>query len=628
MSLRTLEPPAIEAPTTRRSFVDHLGLVLGGAGLALWFLAVQQSDYAKMSGYGLVTILPWSYFVGLTLVIVGFTVELMRPSLRNSRLLVLTIVLVVFLYGTASAVEPVAELTDSWIHTGFIQYILIHGQSLNGYDARFSWPGAFSMSAVLATFAGQANTIAFLKWFPLFIEVAYLAPLLVIARFSGVGRRTAWLGIAFYYATNWILQDYFSPQALNYLFYLTVIAAVMACWQPVRLVVTDVSPGSIRDRISRSRHLFTIARFEGHHAISSWNRRSSVTLIGVLSLIFLAMSMSHQLTPYALILSLVALLLTRRLGRPELIVLLVVLSFGWLSLGASNYWVGHLSTIFGGGGQLSNKFSANVTSRITGNSAHLLVVELRILLTGALFMMAGVGFLRRRADSRTLEALAGAPILLVAAQSYGGEGLLRVVLYGLPFTSLLAASALLPSARGEIRSLVPSIPVGWASRLVNSIVPYVIAVALLCAALATTVVRGGNDQYESFSSGELAAVNYVYNHIRQSQVIGVTNYFLPIGQRKIGVINEFIAGGSGSSDVRSLAKSLVKARPNYVILSKSEEAYGVQVDGYRPGWEVAIERVLIAHGYEVVAHWPTAIVLKATNSTSGSGSTAIAKLWT
>ena len=316
------------------------------------------------------------------------------------------------------------------------------------------------------------------------------------------------------------------------------------------------------------------------------------------------------------------------LGRPELIVLLVVLSFGWLSLGASNYWVGHLSTIFGGGGQLSNKFSSNVTSRITGNSTHLLVVELRILLTGALFVMAGVGFVRRCADSRAIEALAGAPILLVAAQSYGGEGLLRVELYGLPFTSLLAASALLPSTRGEIRSLVPPIPVGRVSRIVAAIVPSVIAVALLCSALATTVVRGGNDEYESFSSGELAAVNYVYNHIRQGQVIGVTNYFLPIGQRKIDAVNEFIAGGSGSSDVPALAQSLVKARPNYVILSKSEEAYGVQVEGFKPGWEVVIERLLVEHGYEVVVHWRTAIVLKATNSTSGSGSNAIAKLWT
>jgi hypothetical protein len=524
------------------------------------------------------------------------------------------VILIIFLYATASAVEPVAQLTDSWIHAGYIQYILTHGQPLNGYDARFSWPGAFSMTAILATFVGRADAIGFLRWFPLFIELAYLAPLMVIARSIGIGRRAAWLGIALYFSANWILQDYFSPQALNYLFFLVVIATVLACWQPLTLALSNVAPGSLRDRFARSRFMLTRARFAGRHTTTTWGRRELIGTLGLLGLIFLASSMSHQLTPYALIIALLALLVTRRLGRPELVVLIIVLSFGWLSLGASNYWVGHLNAIFGSVGQLGNKLSSNLTSRVTGQPTHLIVVKIRILLTGGLFVLAGVGFLRRSTDSRTLEALVAGPFLLFAAQSYGGEGLLRVVLFALPFTALLAASAFLPSQSGEIRSLLPGMPDGRFANLVASALPSVITAAILVCALATTIVRGGNDAYASFSSGELAAVNYAYDHIKPGQSIGLTNYYMPVGQRSVGLVTEYLAGPGPSGKYQGIGVQLVKAKPAFIILSKSQEAYGVNVAGFPRGWESRLETSLLDNGYRVAARWRTATVLKATSS--------------
>lgn len=594
------------------------GIGLGTMAFALWLIAVHGANFSKMNGYGLVSVLGWTYFAGLTLLVVGFCVELMRPQLRSRRLLFLVIILIVFLYATASAVEPVASITDSWIHAGYIQYILVHGHPLNGFDARFSWPGAFSMAAVLTSFVGQANAIDFLRWFPLFIELAYLAPLLVIARFSGVGRRAGWLGIALYFSSNWILQDYFSPQALNFLFFLVVIAVVLACWEPITFAVANAVPGSLRDRFARSRLLLTRARIEGHHSSTKWGRREYVGALLLLAIIFLASSMSHQLTPYALIIALAGLLITRRLDRPELIILLIVLTFGWLSLGASNYWVGHLGAIFGSVGQLSSKLSSNLTSRVTGQATHLVVVKLRILLTGGLFLMGGIGFLRRSTDSRTLEVLVAAPFLLFLAQSYGGEGLLRVVLYGLPFTALLAASALLPNDKGQVRSLLPAIREGRVSRVIAKVAPATIATAILVCALVTTIVRGGNDAYDSFSAGDLAAVNYVYDHIQPGKLIGLTNYYLPIGHRGVGVVSEYIANApSSSAKYRQIGAELLKAMPSFIILSKSEEAYGVDVAGYPQGWQRTLEASLLTHGYQVDARWSTATVLKLVGSTIG-----------
>ena len=589
---------------------DRLDLYCGVGGVVLWLIAVATSDYSRMNGYGLVSVLGWPYFVGLLLVVLGFGIELSRPTLRHRHLLLLIVLLVVYIYGTACAIEPVSALTDSWIHAGFIQYILVNGHPLNGYDARFSWPGAFSMAAILTRLVGEPNAYSFLRWFPLLIELAYLAPLLVIGRFSGVGRRAAWLGIAFYLTCNWIYQDYFSPQALAFFFFLVIIATVMACWQPMNIAVRSAKPTWILDRLRRTKFAFTRDRLAGRHATSAWTPNQTLGLVAVFTLIFTAGVMSHQLTPPAIILALGALLMTRRLGRPELVFLILILTFGWLSLGASNYWVGHLSVIFGSLGQFGSKLSSNVTSRVTGRPTHLIVVELRILITAAVFFVAGIGTLRRSTDSRSLEALVAVPFVLFAAQSYGGEGLIRVVLFGLPFTALLAASAFLPRATGEIRSIVPQIPSGRASRVVTRVVPVAITVAVLACALVTTVVRGGNDAYESFSTGELAAVNYVYDHIKPGQLIGVANYYLPIGQKDVGSVGEYVAPDEPESHLTRISTHLLNAAPAYIILSQSQEAYGQEVVGDNPGWLSQVQRGLVGHGYVVAARWRTATVLK------------------
>jgi hypothetical protein len=590
----------------------NVAVALGVVAIVLWFVAVREAHFLNMDAYGLVSVLGWPYFAGLLLVATGFIIELFRTPLRSLRLIFLIALLALFIFGTACAVEPVASLTSSWVHAGFIQYIVQHGRPLNGYDARFSWPGGFSMAAVLVAFAGQANAIGFLRWFPLLIELSYLAPLLVIARFSGVSRRAGWLGIALYYSTNWIYQDYFSPQALNYLFFLVVVATVFACWQPRPFDHIGADIGGWMRRVKESRGLLTLSRLEGRDATSTWTSEVTIWVLGLIGLIMMASSMSHQLTPYVLILALSACLLTRRLGRPELILLIIVLAVGWLSLGASNYWVGHLNDIFGSVFQVSSTIGSNVTGRLTGGVSHVLIVETRIILTGGLLLLAGIGFLRRSADSRALEALAGAPFLVLLAQSYGGEGLQRVVLFGLPFTALLAASALLPLQGGAIKALFPSSRFGRFEHVVERTMRVGAFLVVLAFAFATTIVRGGNDAYEAFSKGELAAVNLAYDHARGGQTIESVNGYLPIGQRGVGTVIITSAVGESDLTARQISKSMLHHHANLIILSRSQQQYGVQVSGLPLDWEVTLESTLVNHHYKIIGQWPTATVLQLT----------------
>jgi hypothetical protein len=580
---------------------------LGSVGFILWIIAVTRASNLAINAYGLVSVLGWPYFLGLILVIAAFTVELLHTPLRPVHLTVLITIFVFFIYGTSSAVEPVASLTTSFIHTGFIQYILVHGRPLENYDARFSWPGAFSLGAVLVAFTGLHSALPFLRWFPLIIELLYMAPLIVIARCSGVEKRAAWLGVIMYYSANWIYQDYFSPQALNYLFYLVILAAVFACWQPNRLEDTPVR-GFVRSAIAKVRSSFSRSRLEGNDAHTEWSSSRTLAVLVLISLIALASAMSHQLTPYALLLALGACLVTRRLGRPEYLVVVFLVAAGWLSLGASNYWIGHLSEVFGSVGKLSGTLGANVAKRVIGSLSHRIIVDARILEVIALYSLGVIGALRRRPDSRALEALAGAPFLLLAALSYGGEGLLRSVLFGLPFISLLAASALLPNQEGPIRALVGWSPFRYADRKILGVT---VAVVVLLISLATVVVRGGNDAFEGYTDGEFAAVNYTYNHVTPGETVGVVADYLPFGYRDVGVINLFISEGIESVPKRVRASAFVNHHVAWIILSQSQESWGVNVANFHANWESILEGSLLNKGYTIAKVWPTATVLHA-----------------
>lgn len=583
-----------------------VALALALAALAAWLYAVATANFLAMGQFGLVTVLGWAYFAGLACAVGALVIELLTPTLRTGRVLVIIAILCVYMFGTACAIEPIAGLTDSWSHAGYVQYILEHGRILNNFDAEFSWPGGSSLGAVLVAFCGQPTALFLLRWFPLAIELLYLAPLYVIAKFSGVGRRAGLLGIALCYVTNWIYQDYFSPQALNYLFFLVVVAGVLACWRPARTSARAHARRDLAARFGDARAAISVHRIFGEDATTSWGTAEVLALLGVLVAVCLASAMSHQLTPYMIIVALLACVFARRLARPELVVVAGLFAIGWLSLGASNFWIGHLSTIFGGLGQVGGTLHSNLSNRVTGAASHRLVVDLRILLTAGILGLACIGALRRAVDSRVVELLAAAPFVLLATQGYGGEGLLRVVLFSLPFASLLAAAAILPTRSGAIRPFLAELRLGRHER---TVIAAAMVAVLLCCAVVTTVVRGGNDAYEAYSTGELAAVDYTYAHVRDSQTITSVAPYLPIGQEKVGLVAlSSISDGTDTPTLAYVETHIDKS--TWVILSRSQQAWGVIIAGYPSNWETTLERFLTAKGYAVATSNGTATVLR------------------
>ena len=178
----------------------------------------------------------------------------------------------------------------------------------------------------------------------------------------------------------------------------------------------------------------------------NWN---SIIVCGTLMLLFFILSFTHELSPYIVIVQL-GVLAGGRLLRPR-----------WLPLAFAAIAVGYLlprfsyvSSTYGLLSSIGSFFSNVAPPSVTGGASTLAIPASQVfiqrsaeVLSLLIWLLAIIGAWRRRRSGRTvltLFALTFSPALVLAAQAYGNEGLLRVYLFSLPWAAALAASALEP----------------------------------------------------------------------------------------------------------------------------------------------------------------------------------------
>jgi hypothetical protein len=432
------------------------------------------------SDLGLVGVLPYPFWVGVLLLNVAFVVALRGDAAGPARRLVmlwLVVVLVLVLFGTAAFVTDVPRGEVAFRHLG-IADALAGGQGIDpDTDAYFNWPGFFALLATVFRATGL-DPVAVALWAPVLNVGLWLAAVAVLTGYLTRDPRRRWLVLWVFCLGSWQDQDYLSPQAFGFFLYLVVVALL-------------VGPLAARP-----------PAFQGYRRadlMAWWRGRSPVEpraghRVGALVVTLLLVTVicaSHQLTPFMVLIALTVLTLSGRVWPGRLPLITVVVLTLWLVYPASAYLIGNPPLAEAG---LLGAAEANVIDRLSGTAGHVLVVQVRIVLTLVLWALAAAGAVRDwrrgRLDIRVV-LLAVSPLLLFPAQVYGGEMLIRVSLFALPFIAFQACSVLLP-AEGSTR---PSFRAAG-------------ALVLTCSLLAVLTVTGrfGNAQYDVFTDDEIAAV--------------------------------------------------------------------------------------------------------------------------
>jgi retron-type reverse transcriptase len=137
------------------------------------------------------------------------------------------VALVVILYGTAPLVYSYGRYAWFYKTIGVVQYINANGQLNSHIDIYQNWPGFFALAAWFGKVAGVASPLGYAKWAQLVFELAAL-PLLYLAYDAlSLTVRQRWVALLLYASSNWIGQDYYSPQGLGTLLSLGVMAIAM-----------------------------------------------------------------------------------------------------------------------------------------------------------------------------------------------------------------------------------------------------------------------------------------------------------------------------------------------------------------------------------------------------------------
>ena len=535
---------------------------------------------------GLVTVLPPVWWAGVALVTVGFARLVAVAPGRRVALAAHLVVIVVALHATPGLIEAHGRFPTAWTHVGFVDHVTEHGAVDPTYDARYNWPGAFSFGSLLVDVTGAESARDLVRYAPVVVNLLLLAPLALVVSHVSRDTRVRWAAMWMVVVTNWVGQDYLAPQPLALAAYLTVVG-VLLCW--FRRLGPE--PASRVDLLARARRRWprAVGDLRLAEAVAPAPPASTAQRVGLLVVVVAvgaALSFTHQLTPFTLVVASAAVVVAGRVDRPLLPVIFAVCAVAWATFGATAYLRSNLTDLASGLGDVGSVVEDN-QGRVGPEPARQLVLGTRAALTAVAGLVGGFGFWRQwraqRADWGLL-GLATAPAGLALLNPYGGEIVLRVSLFALPFLAILGAFALVAEGADGRRARRAGVVFG------------VMAVAALPLFV---VARYGNEAFERIDGDDIAAWDYLVDNGPEGATVVVVDFAGPwrysaltrfeyrvfadeVGGRiEAGALDRLVRGGEG---------------PGYLVLGTGSDRFRQVAEGYPEGWDDALVMDLVATG--------------------------------
>lgn len=402
-----------------------LAAVLAGCLVA----AVVVGRTRPIGVYGLLPVIgPWyvaSVSAGFAIVVLG----LLHPA-RPWWPCILGVVLVSGEFDTV----PVAffhNYASPWTynHLGVVD-LIARGLPLSDHtDAFQAWPGFFGVGAEVQTLSGVPPLTYANAASALFAILCALGILAAAHRLTG-SRTASVVAALVFSSTMWTAQHYYAPQSL------ALVLAALIQTELITFLRAEAPPTPWRGPLGAPLRWL----LRDIPAPAPLSRGCKTALMSEVTLGFAAMVVVHQLSPYAVILQVAPFVVTgwaRGWWRAWLIGD-AALAVGWLA-------VQHTALV--ANNVINGANTANLASTVVGDtspeqrlaslSAHAVVV-----LVYGVGLIAMLRFARRPGPVLMILPFALMPALVLAASSYGGEGVNRVWLFTVPWFGLLLGMAL------------------------------------------------------------------------------------------------------------------------------------------------------------------------------------------
>jgi hypothetical protein len=320
---------------------------------------------------------------------------------------------------------------------------------------------------------------------------------------------------------NWTGQDYFSPQGLSFVFFL------------VLLVIVAVAT---RRREARLTRLATIA----------------------VLIVFTLIVATHVLTSLFALAVLGVMVVTRQLRPWTIFVTAAVIFFAWQVYIAAPFYASYGDRLVQGLLNLDSFLEHTVSGRVSGAPGHALVAQLRILATalvvGLALLAAAMQWARRRIDRTFAFAIAYlvGVALVIPTSIYGGESLIRGLLFSLPILLVLIARA-----------------------MDHRVMRMAVAVALLAGVPLHIYTHFGNEEYDYVSKAELEVFDKVAT-LAPANIYGGYPAGVYLETARIDSRNASLPHQDADTTVDDFLAPeehnwADESRPTYVVLTRGDE---------------------------------------------------------
>lgn len=471
--------------------------VIAAGALAL-SIASLAGARLRLDGYGLLHSLPWPYYLGLAGLPLASAVEWRRRSSRPMWVLAYAVAFLVLVWLTPYVLEGTPRFRTAYLSYGYVDPVVRGHGLLPRLFVYHNWP-LFPLAMAALQSVTAVSPLKLMAFFPTVIMVLYVVPLCALLLIATgrterlwpgpertwrtflkapLGTDARWMaGLWLFVVFQWTDQDYFSPQALAFLFYLGLLVVLAHT---------------------------ALRRRGGFNALSG-----AATVI-----LFTLIVATHVLTALIALFVMAGLTVTRQLRRPTLLLLCLVVFVAWQAYAAAPFYEFYgprlLQTVFAAGDFLQT----NVSGRISGSGAHLTVSRMRVGVTAIVFALGLVAVLSQLQLRRPLPrplvlwqslsqelrfALACliATVLVGPVSIYGGEMLIRTELFALPPLAMIIA------ATADRRRVLAAV-----------------AGALVIMAPVHILTHYGNELYDYVSPGEIAGFRYIADHLAPGKIYG------------------------------------------------------------------------------------------------------------
>ncbi|WP_345147904.1 hypothetical protein [Nonomuraea rubra] len=613
------QAPVAQRPGKPRTFRGRVGALVASAptwlpvllvfeGLIMYILALKVPpgplrgvDPADIDGLGLISALPTTAFIAILIMIVSFFITVTQSTDRKFLLLFQIAAITFALHGAGALVADEPRFPTAYIHAGFVEFIGRTGETAINIDARMGWPGFFALFAFVTKAAGITDLTPILQWTPLLSNLLYLLPFVLILRQVVATTRARWFAALLFVLVQWIGQDYFSPQGFTFALYLAFVAILLRWFGRVETRTKPIPPKGLRKLIGK-----LDAMTPGELANTGTFRADKLLMLMMLVALFVASVASHQITPFMMLGVVTAFLIFKRTtltwALPFFLGLVVL---AWISYMTVGFWASQIDTIFGGLGNIWQNLQTNTGDRIEGTDpAHAMVLQARLGILAVILACAAVGIFRRfrrGVFDRSALILLCVPVLALGLQSYGGEIGLRIYMFALPGACLLAAYAFfpnLPADSADVRE--ETVPlrkrnVRFNPELTKRISIVLAACFAVVFAFAFLLARYGNEKFERVTTGEVAALHYVYDHDKPSARVlylvpkegPEVTPTLPWGERDVEKVSFNLQAlvHKDPAQISDAVQALKEAsRNSYLMVSRGQVSYLQLNEGFPADW--------------------------------------------